>query len=66
LRAGLLLDGCVSAADVRPQAFAGAAMAFLFTLRSIDLEGRGDGPAQTAIGFEFLKASLASLSSMRS
>jgi AcrR family transcriptional regulator len=55
----------VSAADVRPQAFAGAVMAFLFTLRSIDLDGRGDGPAQAAIGFEFLKASLASLSSMR-
>ena len=55
----------VSAEDVGPQAFAGAAMAFLFTLRSIDLEGRGDGPAQMAVGLEFLRAGLAALTAMR-
>ena len=55
----------VAAQDVRPQTFAGAAMAFLFTLRSIGLEGRGDGPAQMAIGVEFLRAGLAAITPTR-
>jgi AcrR family transcriptional regulator len=38
-------DTGAAAEDVGPQAFAAAAMACLFTLRSIDLEGRVDGPA---------------------
>jgi AcrR family transcriptional regulator len=58
-------DISVSAQDAGPQTFAGAAMAFLFTLRSIGLEGRGDGPAQTAVGVEFLRAGLAALTSTR-
>jgi hypothetical protein len=36
-------------------------MAFLFTLRAIDLDGRGDAPVQTAMGLAFLRAGLASL-----
>jgi AcrR family transcriptional regulator len=55
----------VSAQDVRPQTFAGAVMAFLFTLRSIGLERRGDGPAQMAIGVEFLRAGLAAITPTR-
>jgi len=58
-------DTGVAAEDVGPQAFAGAAMAVLFTLRSIGLEGRDDGPAQLAVGVEFLRAGLGALTSTR-
>jgi AcrR family transcriptional regulator len=54
-----------SAQDIRAQTFAGAAMALLFALRAIDLEGRADGPAQLAIGTEFLRAGLATMTPPR-
>jgi AcrR family transcriptional regulator len=59
------LDIGVAARDVGPQTFAGAVLAFLFTLRSIDLEARGDGPVQLAVGVEFLRAGLAALTPTR-
>jgi AcrR family transcriptional regulator len=55
----------VTEQDVGPQAFAGAAMAFLFALRSIGLEGRADGPEQMAVGLDFLRSGLAALTSGR-
>jgi AcrR family transcriptional regulator len=55
----------VSAQDVGPQTFAGAVMAFLFTLRSIDLDGREDGSAQLSVGLVFLRAGLATLTPSR-
>ena len=36
-------------------------MAFLFTLRAIGLDGRGDSAAQTAAGLAFLRGGLATL-----
>jgi len=50
-----------AAEDAGPQTFAGAAMAFLFTLRAIGLDGRGDSAAQTAAGLAFLRGGLATL-----
>ena len=52
-----------SADDVGPQTFAGAAITFLITLRSIGLEGRGDAPTQLAVGMKFLRAGLAAITS---
>ena len=51
-----------SAGDAGPQAFAGAAMAFLFALRSLDHDGRRDAAAQMTIGATFLRAGLAAIS----
>jgi AcrR family transcriptional regulator len=52
-----------SAQDVGPQIFAGAAMGFLFALRSIGLESRGDDVAQQAAGIAFLRGGLAAIRS---
>jgi AcrR family transcriptional regulator len=54
-----------SAQDVGPQCFAGAAMAFLFALRAIDLEGRADAAAQMPVGVTFLRAGLAAITARR-
>ncbi|MDP9220601.1 MAG: TetR/AcrR family transcriptional regulator [Actinomycetota bacterium] len=59
-------DVGVTAEDVGAQTFAGAAMAFLFALRSLDLEGRRDSTAQMAAGINFLRAGLAAITSARS
>ena len=60
-RQAVARDTGAAAEDVGPQTFAGAAMAFLFTLRAIGLDGRGDSAAQTAAGLAFLRAGLATL-----
>jgi AcrR family transcriptional regulator len=44
--------------DVQPQAFAGAAMAFLFALRALALDGRADANHQMAGGLAMLRAAL--------
>jgi AcrR family transcriptional regulator len=51
--------------DVGPQTFAGAAVAFLFALRSISVEGRGDATEQMVVGIEFLRAGLAAIATTR-
>jgi AcrR family transcriptional regulator len=52
--------------DVGPQVFAGAAMAFLYSLGALALEARDEAlEAQIAVGFEFLRAGLASLTTTR-
>jgi AcrR family transcriptional regulator len=61
IAAAVARDTGAAAEDIGPQTFAGAAMAFLFTLRAIDLDGRTDAVAQTAVGLAFLRAGLASL-----
>lgn len=49
-----------------PQVFAGAAMAFLYGLSSLARKPRDEAvDAQTAAGFEFLRAGLASLTPTR-
>jgi AcrR family transcriptional regulator len=52
--------------DVGPQVFAGAAMGFLFALRSSYLEQRGDASTRMAEGVMFLRSGLASLSASSS
>jgi AcrR family transcriptional regulator len=59
ITAAVARDTGATAEDVGPQTFAGAAMAFLFALRAIDLDGRTDAAAQTAVGVAFLRAGLA-------
>ena len=54
-------DTGAAAADVAPQTFAGAAMAFLFALRAIDHEARDHKAAQYAVGVEFLHAGLTAI-----
>ena len=61
IAAAVARDTGTAAEDAGPQTFAGAAMAFLFTLRAIDLDGRTDAAAQTTVGVAFLRAGLASL-----
>jgi len=61
IAAAVARDIGAAAEDAGPQTFAGAAMAFLFTLRAIDLDGRGDAVAQTTVGVGFLRAGLATL-----
>jgi AcrR family transcriptional regulator len=52
--------------DMGPQVFAGAAMAFLYGLSSLARKPRDEAvDAQTAAGFEFLRAGLASLTPTR-
>jgi AcrR family transcriptional regulator len=50
-----------SADDVGPQAFAGAAMSFLFALRALAFEGQGGAGGQLAGGIRFLRAGLRSI-----
>jgi AcrR family transcriptional regulator len=54
-----------SVKDVGPQVFAGAVMAFLYSLTSLSLKPKRALHAQMAAGFEFLRAGLASLTSER-
>ena len=61
IAAAVARDTGAAAEDAGPQTFAGAAMAFLFTLRALGLDGRGDSAAQTAAGVAFLRAGLATL-----
>jgi AcrR family transcriptional regulator len=65
IAAAVSRDLGVAAEDVGPQTFAGAAMAFLFALRAIGLEGRSDGAAQVSVGVGFLKAGLAAITTKR-
>jgi len=61
IAAAVARDTGAAAEDAGPQTFAGAAMASLFTLRAIGLDGRGDAAAQTAAGLAFLRGGLATL-----
>jgi AcrR family transcriptional regulator len=65
IAAAVARDVGIPAEDVGPQAFAGAAIAFLFTLRSIGLDARPDTSAQLDVGLEFLRAGLAALATPR-
>jgi AcrR family transcriptional regulator len=58
---GVARDIGAAPGDIGPQAFAGATMGFLFALRSLGLEGRGQATAQFQTGITFLRAGLAAL-----
>jgi AcrR family transcriptional regulator len=66
IAAAVARDVGVPADDIGARAFAGAAMAYLFALRSLDLERRGDATPQMAAGISFLRAGLAALTPPRS
>jgi AcrR family transcriptional regulator len=59
IAAALARDIGASPQDVLPQAFAGAAMAFLFALRALALDGHGNAGGQMAGGIALLRAALA-------
>jgi AcrR family transcriptional regulator len=59
IAAALARDIGASPQDVLPQAFAGAAMAFLFALRALSLDGGDSAGGQMAGGIALLRAALA-------